>query len=76
MPVVFSHGRPFIIFNDVPHDQRLGSFSHASSASISVVRALTLPEMAALRPGLMPEFPVYASILTDAQEEALAGVLR
>jgi exodeoxyribonuclease-5 len=39
-----------------------------------VTRALALPEIAALRPGLMPEFPVYASALTEAQEEATAGV--
>lgn len=39
-----------------------------------VLRALALPEIAALRPGLMPEFPVYASILTEEQEEATAGI--
>jgi exodeoxyribonuclease-5 len=33
-----------------------------------------LPEIVALRPGLLPEFPVYASILTEEQEEATAGI--
>ena len=40
----------------------------------SVVRALSLPEISALRPGLLPEFPVYASIATDGQEDAAAGI--
>ena len=31
----------------------------------AVMRALALPEISALRPGLMPEFPVYASVMTD-----------
>ena len=39
-----------------------------------VVRALSLPEIAALRPGLQPEFPVYASTETDGQEDASAGI--
>lgn len=40
----------------------------------TVIRALALPEISALRPGLMPEFPVYASVMTDGEEEATAGV--
>ena len=40
----------------------------------TVLRALTLPEIAALRPGLMPEFPVYASVTTDGREEATSGI--
>ena len=40
-----------------------------------VVRALSLPEVAELRPGLVPEFPVYASTATDAHEEASAGIV-
>lgn len=39
-----------------------------------VLRALALPEIVALRPGLLPEFPVYASTLTKEQEEATAGI--
>ena len=39
-----------------------------------VARALALPEIVALRPGLLPEFPVYASTLTEEQEEATAGI--
>ena len=40
-----------------------------------VVRALSLPEVAALRPGLVPEFPVYASTETDSQEVAMSGIV-
>jgi ATP-dependent exoDNAse (exonuclease V) beta subunit len=40
----------------------------------TVMRALALPEIAALRPSLMPEFPVYASVTTDGQEEVTSGV--
>jgi exodeoxyribonuclease-5 len=40
----------------------------------TVMRALALPEIAALRPSLMPEFPVYASVVTEQQEEATAGI--
>ena len=40
-----------------------------------VVRALSIPEVAALRPGLKPEFPVYASTVTGTHEEANAGIV-
>ena len=40
-----------------------------------VVRALSLPEVAALRPRLMPEFPVYGSTETDTHEEAATGIV-
>ena len=40
-----------------------------------VVRALSLPEVATLRPDLTPEFPVYGSTETDTHEEATAGIL-
>ena len=40
-----------------------------------VVRALSLPEVAALRPGLMPELPVYGSTESDGHEEAAAGIV-
>ena len=39
-----------------------------------VIRALALPEVAALRPGLLPEFPLYASTLTEAHEEVTTGI--
>ena len=39
-----------------------------------VVRTLSLPEIALLKPRLMPELPVYASALKDTQEEVTAGV--
>ncbi|MDD9994159.1 MAG: hypothetical protein OXS35_00215, partial [Dehalococcoidia bacterium] len=32
------------------------------------------PEVSSLRPRLRPEFPVYASAVTDTYEEAMAGV--
>lgn len=46
----------------------------AAELAACVLRALALPEIVALRPGLLPEFPVYASILTEDQEEATAGI--
>ena len=39
-----------------------------------VVRTLSLPEIASLKPRLMPELPVYASTMKDTQEEVTAGV--
>lgn len=39
-----------------------------------VVRTLSLPEIALLKPRLMPEFPVYTSTMKDRQEEVTAGV--
>ena len=40
-----------------------------------VVRALSLPEVDELRPGLVPELPVYGSTETDTHEEATAGIV-
>ena len=40
-----------------------------------VRRALSIPEVAALRPGLKPEFPVYASTMTGTHEEATSGIV-
>ena len=39
-----------------------------------VIRALSAPEVAALRPMLMPEIPVYASTAFQDHEEATAGI--
>lgn len=39
-----------------------------------VVRTLTLPDIAALRSGLLTEFPVYAAHAVDGTETATAGV--
>jgi exodeoxyribonuclease-5 len=39
-----------------------------------VARSLALPEIAALRPTLVPEFPVYASALVGDVEQATVGV--
>ena len=39
-----------------------------------VIRALSAPEVAALRPRLMPEIPVYASTALQDHEEATAGI--
>ncbi|MDW9414215.1 AAA family ATPase [Sinorhizobium meliloti] len=38
-------------------------------------RTLTLPEIAALRPTLQPEFPVYASVLAEGEESATVGIV-
>ena len=40
-----------------------------------VVRALSLPEVVALRPGLVPEFAVYGSTEMGAHEEAISGIV-
>ena len=40
-----------------------------------VVRALSIPEVAALKPRLKPEYPVYASTVTGTHEEATAGIV-
>jgi len=40
-----------------------------------VLRALALPEVAALKPGLLPELPVYASTESDSHEEATHGIV-
>ncbi len=40
-----------------------------------VLRALSLPEVTALRPGLVPEYPVYGSTEGDTHEEATAGIV-
>ncbi len=40
-----------------------------------VVRALSLPEVIALRPGLMPEFPLYGATETDTHEKVTAGIV-
>lgn len=40
----------------------------------SVNRALSLPEVHALRPRLLPEFPVYACAFQDGEEQATVGI--
>ncbi len=40
-----------------------------------VLRVLSLPEIAALRPRLVPEFTVYSSSESDTHEEATAGIV-
>ncbi len=39
-----------------------------------VERTLRLPQVATLRPTLLPEFPVYASDLLDGEERATVGI--
>jgi exodeoxyribonuclease-5 len=39
-----------------------------------VMRTLALPEIAALRPALLAEFPVYAARADDGEETATAGI--
>ena len=40
-----------------------------------VIRALSLPEVASLRPRLVPEFAVYAAAIMGGYEEAAAGIV-
>ena len=40
-----------------------------------VLRALALPEVAAVRSRLVPEFPIYSSTETDTHEEATTGIV-
>jgi hypothetical protein len=56
----------------VAHDPAQGLVPAELAACVA--RALALPEIVALRPGLLPEFPVYASTLTEEQEEATVGI--
>ena len=46
-----------------------------SELASCVLRALSLPEVAALRPGLTPELPVYGFAESDGREEATAGIV-
>ena len=39
-----------------------------------MARALALPDIAALRPGLLAEFPVYSAQAADGVETATAGI--
>ncbi len=55
-------------------DEPAEGLSPAELAS-SVVRALSLSEIAGLRHRLVPELPVFRSTMTDAQEEATAGIV-
>jgi exodeoxyribonuclease-5 len=40
----------------------------------SVTRGLSLPEIAALRPNLVPELPVFGATWTEAAEQVIAGI--
>lgn len=46
----------------------------AVEIAASVARTLALPEVAALRPALVPEYTLYAATAWDDQEEATAGI--
>ena len=46
----------------------------ADELAACVVRTLALPDIAALRPGLMAEFPVYAAQAADSVETATTGI--
>jgi ATP-dependent exoDNAse (exonuclease V) beta subunit len=43
--------------------------------AVCVMRALSVPEVATLRPCLLPEFPVYAWTQSAEQEEVTAGIV-
>jgi ATP-dependent exoDNAse (exonuclease V) beta subunit len=47
----------------------------ASELAGSALRALSVPEVVALRPTLMAEIPIYASTVGQDQEEATAGIV-
>ncbi|MBX9757707.1 MAG: UvrD-helicase domain-containing protein [Beijerinckiaceae bacterium] len=46
----------------------------AQELAACVTRTLALPDIAALRPGLLAEFPVYAAQAVDGVETATAGI--
>ena len=46
----------------------------AQELAACVTRTLALPDIIALRPGLLAEFPVYATQAVDAVETATAGI--
>jgi exodeoxyribonuclease-5 len=46
----------------------------AEELAACVVRTLALPDIAALRPGLLAEFPVYAARTSEGVETATAGI--
>lgn len=46
----------------------------AAEIASCVRRALSLPEVAELRPALLPEFPLYSSTTHDGQEHATGGI--
>jgi ATP-dependent exoDNAse (exonuclease V) beta subunit len=46
----------------------------AQELAACVIRILALPDIAALRPGLLAEFPVYAAQEVDGVETATAGI--
>jgi exodeoxyribonuclease-5 len=46
----------------------------AQELAACVVRTLALPDIAALRPGLLAEFPVYSAQAADGVETATAGI--
>jgi ATP-dependent exoDNAse (exonuclease V) beta subunit len=46
----------------------------AQELAACVIRTLALPDIAALRPGLLAEFPVYAAQEVDGVETATAGI--
>lgn len=46
----------------------------AQELATCVTRTLALPDIVALRPGLLAEFPVYAAQATDGMETATAGI--
>jgi ATP-dependent exoDNAse (exonuclease V) beta subunit len=47
----------------------------AEELATCVVRTLALPDIEALRPGLLAEFPVYAAKASDGVETATAGII-
>lgn len=46
-----------------------------SGLAATVLRTLALPEIAALRPRLIPELPVHASFTTEDEEQVISGIV-
>src|SRR5262249_43745290 len=65
-------GEPTRAFGQAPADNPAAGLSPEELAG-SVVRTLALPEIVALRPGLLAEFPVYAIRTAEDGETAIAG---
>jgi exodeoxyribonuclease-5 len=57
----------------IPTDNSALGLSPVELASC-ITRTLALPEIVALRPGLVPEFPVYESTNSEGAERAISGI--
>jgi hypothetical protein len=56
------------------HDDGAWRWLSSDELAGTVMRALSLPEIVALRPNLLPELPVYTSTESDGHEQATYGI--